>query len=56
VLGLFNAAVQTTVSNEKQQKGMTTELEEAAVVGFKVLYYRLLGGSEESEQLSEQWI
>jgi hypothetical protein len=56
VLGLLNAVVQTTVLNEKQQKGMTTEFEEAAMVGCNELCYHSLGGSKENEQLSEQWI
>jgi hypothetical protein len=56
MLGLFNADVEATVSNGKQQNGVATELEEAVVVCFKVLCYHSPGGSEEKGQLSEEYI
>jgi hypothetical protein len=55
MLGLFNAGDQTTVSNGKQQNGMTTVLEEVVVVYINVLCYHSHGGSEENKQLSQQW-
>jgi hypothetical protein len=42
------------MSNEKQQNGVTTQSEEAAVVCFNALCYRSPGGSEENEQHLEQ--
>jgi hypothetical protein len=56
MLGLFNAAIQTTLLNVKQQNGVTTKLEDAAVAYFNLLCYYSPGGSEESKQLSEHWI
>jgi hypothetical protein len=56
MLALLTAAVQTTVSNGKQQNGVATELEEVVVACFKVLCYHSPGGSEENGQLSEDWI
>lgn len=48
MLGLFNAGVQMAVSNEKQQNGVTTDLEEVGMVCINVMCHHSPGGSEEN--------